>query len=120
MIHFPEIVADESVDARIITALRQRDYNVYAIAEVNSGIIDFAVIQIALEKNAFIITEDKDFGDEIVFKKTISCGTLLLRLHGLDCIAKISLVLNTLVRHDKELLYSFSVLTAKKLRIRKI
>jgi hypothetical protein len=73
-----------------------------------------------LDKKAFIITEDKDFGDEIVFKKSISYGALLLRLHGLDYTAKISLVLNTIAKHKEELLYSFSVLTSKKLRIRKV
>jgi hypothetical protein len=30
---FPEIVADESVDARIIVALRQHGYAIYSISE---------------------------------------------------------------------------------------
>lgn len=117
---FPEIVADESVDARIIAALKQAGYIIYSIADYNGGIIDTEVISIALNKKAFIITEDKDFGDEIIFKKSAHCGTLLLRLHGLDSSIKIPLVVDTLKKYDKELLYSFSVLTSKKLRIRKI
>src|SRR5678815_1566273 len=101
--NFPEIVADESVDARIIAVLIQQGYNIYSIAENNSGIADAMVIQIALNKKAFIITEDKDFGDEIIYKKTISCGALLLRLYGLEYTARIDLVLNTLVKHKDEL-----------------
>lgn len=117
---FPEIVIDESVDFRILIALRDTGYNVYSIAQNNAGINDKEVIRIALEKNAFIITEDKDFGDEIIFKKSAHHGTLLLRLHGLEFTKKNSIVLDTLEKYSKDLLHAFSVLTPTKLRIRKI
>ena len=82
--NFPEIVADESVDARIIKALQQIGYIIYSIANYSIGISDAEVILTALNKKAFILTEDKDFGDEIIFKRSNHYGTLLLRLHGLD------------------------------------
>lgn len=116
--NFPEIIADESVDASILQA-QQKGYVVYSIASNNNGASDSEVINIAVIKKAFIITEDKDFGDEIVFKKSTHYGTLLLRLHGLHINIKISLVINIIEKYNTELLYSFSVLTSKKLRIRK-
>ena len=118
--NFPEIVADESVDARIIQAIKLKGYNVYSISSDNHGISDAEVILIAINKKAFIITEDKDFGDEIVFKKSSHYGTLLLRLHGLPVASKISMVINALENYKIELLNSFAVLTEKKMRIRKI
>jgi predicted nuclease of predicted toxin-antitoxin system len=110
---FPEIVADESVDARIISALKAAGYILYSIADYKGGITDAEVISIALNRKAFITTEDKDFGDEIIFKKSAHYGTLLLRLHGLNASIKISLIINTLKKYNQELLYSFSVLNAR-------
>ncbi len=80
---FPLIIADESVDARIIRSLVDHGYNVYAIIYESPGITDTHVIEIAIEKNGFIITEDKDFGDELVYKKTQKIGSLLLRISDL-------------------------------------
>lgn len=78
---FPLIIADESVDARIILALKQDGFLVYSIAKECSGIPDIEVIQIAILKQALIITEDKDFGDEIVYKGVSpNVSALLLRL----------------------------------------
>lgn len=62
----PLIMADESVDGRIIRALRNDGFSVFSIAESYRGIPDSQVIEIARYKNAFLITEDKDFGDELV------------------------------------------------------
>ena len=67
----------------------------------------------------FIITEDKDFGDELVYKKVKNIGSLLLRISDLPIEARIHLVTEVLSAHAENLCDSFSVLTSKKLRIRK-
>ena len=61
-----QIVADESVDFRIVTALRSVGLIVYSVAEELPSINDISVLSIAVEKEALLITEDKDFG-ELVF-----------------------------------------------------
>jgi hypothetical protein len=48
--NFPEIVIDESVDFRILIALRDTGYDVYSIAQNNAGINDKEVIRIALKR----------------------------------------------------------------------
>ncbi len=116
---FPLIIADESVDARIFRSLIEHGYSVYSISIKSPGIADTLVIEIAHKKNGFIITEDKDFGDELVYKKTNNTGSLLLRIADLPIDARIHLVLEVLSTHGKSLENSFSVLTSKKLRIRK-
>ncbi len=122
MLHdFPIIVADESVDWRIVKSLKEHGYSVYSILEEQSGISDDEVIAIAIEKGGFIITEDKDFGDVLVYSKEglLDVGSMLLRIFDQPIQARIRLVIDALRYHSEDMKNCFSVLTAKKLRIRK-
>jgi predicted nuclease of predicted toxin-antitoxin system len=56
------IVADESLNARVIRSIRAVGIQVYSIAESQSGISDFDVLQTARERKSLLISEDKDFG----------------------------------------------------------
>lgn len=116
---FPLIIVDESTDARISEALREADFNIFCIQEMMPGTEDTDIIQFAAEKGAYILTEDKDFGDELVFRNSSHNGAMLLRLGGVDIEEKKRLVLIALNTHSKELLSAFSVLNKNKLRIRK-
>ncbi|MCW3109000.1 MAG: hypothetical protein JWQ09_3506 [Segetibacter sp.] len=58
-----QIVADESVDFRIVIALRAAGLIVYSVAEELPSITDISVLSIAYDKKALLITEDKDFGE---------------------------------------------------------
>ena len=116
---FPLIIVDESTDARITDALVNAGYEIFSIQQTMQGINDIDVIKISIEKDAFILTEDKDFGDEIVFRKVSNNGAMLLRMAGTEIDEKIRLVLTSLNAHKEELIGSFSVLSKKKLRIRK-
>jgi len=44
---FPLIIADESVDGRIIKHLEKQGYSVYSISAQSAGITDSQVIEIA-------------------------------------------------------------------------
>ena len=57
------ILADENVDFRIISALRNLDFQVISIQEDYKSIPDSEVIKISKESNSIILTEDKDFGE---------------------------------------------------------
>jgi len=116
---FPLIIVDESTDARISEALRIAHFSIFCIQEMIPGTDDIDIIQFPAEKQAYILTEDKDFGDELVFRKSSHCGAMLLRLEGVDIEEKKRLVLMALNKHSEELLNAFSVLNKKKLRIRK-
>ena len=116
---FPLIIADESVDFRIIRSLRDQGFSIFAISTETPGITDSKVITIAVEKHGYILTEDKDFGDELVYRKTKNVGSMLLRISDLPIESRIKLVSQTLLHQAKDLNNCFAVLTAKKLRIRK-
>ena len=62
-----QVIADESVDFRIVIQLRNIGITVYSIVEEIPSITDKSVLLFAFEKNALLITEDKDFG-ELVFR----------------------------------------------------
>lgn len=119
MINFPLIIIDESTDARITQALKDAGYKIFSIQEMLPGMDDIDIIKLAAGKNAYILTEDKDFGDALVYQKFSHSGAMLLRLSGLPIEERKRLVLRTLNIHSEELLYSFSVLNKNKLRIRK-
>ena len=75
---------------------------------------DEAVLKIAHENNALLLTEDKDFG-ELVFRLRLPhSGILLIKIE--DAHLKISLVIDAVVEHYKELIGKFSVINGKKLR----
>jgi len=50
---FPLIIADESVDERIIRCLRIEGYRVYSISDETLGISVFQVIDIAIENQGY-------------------------------------------------------------------
>lgn len=119
MIVFPEIPADECVDRRLIDHLQSSGYTVVDIFSSARGSDDATVISLANSLQAFIITEDKDFGNELVYNKNFHFGTLLLRLEGMIIEEKKKILLSVLQHYSDELIGNFSVLTKDKLRIRK-
>ena len=111
-----QIVADESVDFRIIFQLRELGFSVYAIVEQQPSITDQMVLSVACENNALLITEDKDFG-ELVFRLQLSHrGILLIRID--ERIQGIQSVIHAINQYYSDLLGKFSVVTDKKLRIK--
>lgn len=112
------IVADESVDFAVVSALRAADFEVRAIVHENPGWPDDQVLAFAFQENAYLITEDKDFGELTYRLKKPNHGILLIRLPHLLGQGKASLVMEALSRHESQLTNAFSVLDATGLRIK--
>lgn len=68
------IIADESVDGRIIGRLRLAGHDVLAIAESAAGTPDDLVLANADTAGVLLLTADKDFG-ELVFRRRIAAGS---------------------------------------------
>ncbi len=115
-----KIIADESVDFEIIELLRSEDIEVVAVVELNPGISDDEVLTQAKELRLLLLTEDKDFGELVVRLRKPHHGVLLLRLSGLETELKALLTLNTLKGNFEKLENNFSVLDARRLRIRRV
>lgn len=112
------LVADESVDYRIIKALRDIGISVYSIIDMNPASNDREVLQIAVGRNCLLITQDKDFG-ELVFRMQLPHhGVLLIRLAGMKP-DEYFWIAQTIHHHFDSLHGCFSVCTGKKLRFRR-
>lgn len=112
-------LADESVDRQIVELLRQDGYSVDYVAEMNAGICDDAVVDLADKARTVLITADKDFG-EIVFRRHLRLpGVVLLRLSGLLPSTKGDIVLSAVREHADMLANAFTVISSAGIRIRR-
>ena len=111
-------LADESVDKPIVTALRGKEHIVQAIVEMLPGLADEAVLDMARQAGAILLTADKDFGQWVFRHHRCSSGVILLRLAGLQPSAKAALVLSVIQEHSARLNGAFTVITPRRVRIR--
>ncbi|MCG3166356.1 MAG: hypothetical protein POELPBGB_02134 [Bacteroidia bacterium] len=116
-----KLIADESVDGRIISRLEQNGFSVYSIAKHQASIGDEEVLKISVEKQLLLLTEDKDFGELTIRFQKPNCGIILIRANELDVAQRYSMLENTLKNHRNELLKCFTVIDSdNKVRIRKL
>ena len=114
------LLADENIDQRLVSSLRLAGIFVYSVAESSPGITDEEVMTLSENLSAMILTDDKDFG-EIVFRKQRSCrGIVLLRLTGVDYSRKADHVIKVIDRYGSEMIGKFVVITAERVRMRKL
>ena len=63
-----KLLADEGVDRPIVERLRESSHQVWYVAEMEPGISDETVLDMANREEAVLLTVDKDFG-ELYFVK---------------------------------------------------
>ena len=112
-------VGDESVDRQIIDRLRQDGHLVWYIAEMDPGISDDTVLDLANQKSALLLTADKDFGELVFRQRRVASGVILIRLAGISSEHKAEMVASAINEHLEELSGSFSVLVPGVFRLRK-
>jgi len=77
------LVADESIDRQIVDQLRNCGYRVISVAEMDPGMTDAEVFELANAQDALLITADKDFGEIVFRQRRVNRGVILVRLAGL-------------------------------------
>jgi len=65
-----------NVDFRIIKDLRDKGFNVISILDDYRSFSDKEVLQLAMDKKALILTEDKDFGEWVFAHKEKNLGVI--------------------------------------------
>jgi len=115
-----KFLANESVDFRIVKALRDENKSVVAITEDHPGISDEEVLEMANKLEAVLLTEDKDFGELTYRLDKISHGIILLRLSGQQIAKKIELVKDVIEEYEDDLSKSYVVISIKKIRLRNL
>ena len=80
-------IADENIDKQIVDRLRSDGHSVLYVFEMDPGISDDQVLEIANKSNALLITADTDFG-ELIYRLNVdinrSAGGTSASSHGLQ------------------------------------
>ena len=112
-------LADECVDRQIVDRLRHDGYTVLYVAEMEPGISDHDVLNLANHEGAILLTADKDFGELVFRQGKVTHGIVLVRLAGLLPAIKADIIAATIEDHGDEFLRSFTVITSGSVRIRR-
>jgi predicted nuclease of predicted toxin-antitoxin system len=115
-----EIVADESVDAPIISRLRTDGHDVWSVAENAPTIHDPDVLAIANAQQRLLLTDDNDFG-ELVFRLGLPApyGVARIKLPSSTPVArKAEIVSLALATYGVQLVGHLSVIEEHRVRIR--
>jgi predicted nuclease of predicted toxin-antitoxin system len=115
-----KFLADENLDRQIVERLRQDGHLVLYVVEMEPGISDEVVLDLANQEGALLLTADKDFGELVFRLRRIASGVVLIRLSGLSLTSKAEIVSHAINQHVNELLKAFTVITPTTIRIRKI
>lgn len=113
-----KLLADENIARQIIERLRRDGNTVLSIAETASGSADDDVLDLANQQGAILLTDDKDFGDLVMFQRRPSQGIILVRLEGLSPADRAELVADVLRVHADELAGGFTVIKRQTVRTR--
>lgn len=114
------LLADESVNLKIVKILRNHGIEVLAVAEMRPGISDAAVLQLSFESQALLLTEDRDFGEWVFAHKAATLGVIYLRYQVKEFIDITAALIKVLSAYHHSLYGKFVVITANKIRIREL
>ena len=112
-------LADENIDQQMIDRLRNDGHSVLYVFEMDPGISDDQVLELANQSNALLMTGDTDFGELVYRLKKIHSGVLLIRLAGLSPTKKSEIISSAIASHGEEFLGKFTVVSPGMIRIRK-
>jgi predicted nuclease of predicted toxin-antitoxin system len=112
------LLADEGVDRQIVERLRLDGHAVLYIAEMEPSISDDIVLDRANQRDALLVTADKDFGELVFRQGRINTGVVLLRLGGLALETKAGIVSQVFREHAAAMMQAFSVISPGIVRIR--
>ena len=113
-------VADENIEFYVVSALRKIGYEVEYIAEMAAGATDSNILQNAYLENKVLLTHDKDFGDLVYRKQFKHCGIILIRMHGIGEMNKVSIISEVIKQHSNILAQSYIVIQKNVVRIRRM
>ena len=115
-----KFLADENIEGEIVGTLRLAGFEVADVKEITPGIEDGAVLALANESEAILLTNDKDFGELVYRDRMASSGIILLRFEELSIADRIERLKEVLNEHSEDLPGSFSVVSDRGMRIRKM
>lgn len=114
-----KILADESVEYRIVKYLRSLNYDVNYISETTPSSEEDKILALASRESYILITNDKDFGYLIYVQKKKHKGVILLRFLNQETNFKIKFLKDPLRTFKlEEFKNKFAVISERGVRIR--
>jgi predicted nuclease of predicted toxin-antitoxin system len=112
-------LVDECTGPVVAAWLQAQGHEVFSVYDSARGMDDNDIVQKALEENWILITNDKDFGDQIYREHKAHHGVILLRLDDERAKIKISVLEKLLHSYADRLPEQFVVVTEEKVRFAK-
>jgi len=112
-------LVDESTGPSVAQWLLTQGYEVYSVYDSARGTDDDAIVEKAFRENWILITNDKDFGDQVYRDQKPHRGIILLRLDDERVQSKIEMLKGLLQSYADRLPDQFVVVTGKGVRFAK-
>lgn len=113
------ILADENIHSYIIKTLREAGFTIISISESSKIIKDEQVIQLALQHDYLLLTEDKDFGEWVFAHHVKDLSVLFLRYSYYEYQEIGETLIYLLKNHPLQRPF-FATITKKKIRVRQL
>lgn len=112
-------LVDECTGPAVAEWLQALGHEVFSVYDSARGMDDNDIVQKAFEENWILITNDKDFGDQIYREHKSHHGVILLRLDNERAKNKIDVLKRLLNSYADRLSDQFVVTTEEKVRFAK-
>ena len=112
-------VTDANIPRQITERLRTDGHTVIPVSDMELGLPDEVVLEIANREQAVLITADTDFGELIFRESRAAVGVILLRLGSISTAQRGAIVSAAIEQHGDGLSGSFTVISPGQVRIRR-
>ena len=112
-------IADENIDQIIVQGLRRIGHSVDHIGEFHAGMSDEDVLSLSRQRQAVLITADKDFGQLVFLHGQAYSGVMFLSLSGVSPEEKQQIVVDVVATYGSQLVGEFAVVTPSSVRLRR-
>lgn len=110
-------LVDESTGPAVAEWLTTNGHEVFSVYESARGMHDDDIVRRAFDENWILITNDKDFGEQVYRERKPHHGIILLRLAVERAKSKIEILQRLLKSYAENLSEQFVVVTEKSVRI---
>jgi predicted nuclease of predicted toxin-antitoxin system len=114
-----KFVVDESTGDSVVAELRRLGHDALSIHETFPGLDDPPILDIAVNEDRIVVTNDKDFG-ELVYRSGLPhVGVILFRLDDESAANRVRMMREVLRLCGNNLKDNFIVASERKIRIRR-
>jgi|SRR6516225_3685615 predicted nuclease of predicted toxin-antitoxin system len=115
-----KILADENISRLLVDRLRKEGHEVLYMLEMARGSKDSTILELASQRGALLVTDDKDFGELVFHQHLQASGVLLVRLASIEPSQAIEVVVQVIAEYGDKLLQAFTVIMPRGIRIRPV